>query len=163
MVDFDIHLGLGRGYVREGRRDWGWGWVRKNCYRCLFRHKHIFFLCVCVCECVCDLCLYITLMRCTAADGMCCRLPELPLLTVSNTHRHTHARTNPCICTHMQRLQLSPLKTHLLRILPWDGTGAENVAAALLFAVRAIIANNENTMPKCNFEYLLCPWSFFNE
>lgn len=43
--------------------------------------------------------------------------------------RNTHAHTNTCICAHTRSIWLSPLKAHLLKILPWDGTGAASIAA----------------------------------
>lgn len=68
---------------------------------------------------------------------MCCCLLELPLLTVSNTHTHTQKYAQTHAYAHIC-LRLSPLKAHLLRISPWDGTGAENIAAALLFTFRLV-------------------------
>lgn len=41
---------------------------------------------------------------------------------------------------------LSPLKAHLLRILPWDRTGAENIGAALLFAAMGDTCENTNIL-----------------
>lgn len=82
--------------------------------------------------CVCNLC-FATFSRCTAADGMW--RPELPFLTLSNTHTHTrkHAGTHAYHAHTCKVYAYPPLKAHLLRLLPWAGTGAESVAAALLF------------------------------
>lgn len=68
-------------------------------------------------RCVCDLC--VTLTRCVAADGVCCHLPRLPLLTVSNKHAHAH--TNMRKHTHMHKHAEST-------IVPLEGSSAQDIA-----------------------------------
>ena len=103
-----VRFGAGRGRQREMRRN-----GVKNKWQvtipCLDSVSFFFFFFL---RCVCDLCT--TLMRCTAADGMCCHLPELPLLTVSKKHTRPHK--------HMH------MRTHAeYMIIPLEGSSAEDI------------------------------------
>lgn len=68
-----------------------------------------------------------------AADGMWRRLPGFLHVSRCRPRKHALARAH---YAHTCRVYAyPPPKAHLLRILPWDGTEAGSVAAALLFTL----------------------------
>lgn len=108
--------GLGAG---RNEKEWNEKQIRNNNLLFRFNYMFLFFLGACV---IC-----VQHWRGAQRQMACAVICQSFHSSLCRTN--THAHTNTCICAHMRSIWLSPLKAHLLKILLWDGTGAEIVAA----------------------------------
>lgn len=116
------HLGVrcgGDGGQGGNEKQWNEKQIRSNNLLFRFNYMFLFFLGACV----------ICVQHWWGAQRQMACAVICQSFHSSLCRTNTHAHTNTCICAHMRSIWLSPLKAHLLKILPWDGTGAEIVAA----------------------------------